>query len=567
MTILGTPRHADERGSVLVIVVVFGILLGIGCISLLSFSEARIKASHHRWNSTEAFYHAENVLNWGAQMIADTAGSPVGTYSMSDGNLALGYMGSLNSSNTAFQNAWLTVSAHTNGQANTYLVTASAKVENRVRTVQATVQKNPASEVFDYEYFLNNWGWWWGSNITGHGSNRANADFDFRGNPTVNGVIIANGDIESNGIRIDRLGGPIPINGLAGQDPLAYLHDRAPKLEMPNLKNLNYYQNLAYAKGGSLSVSGSPIVNAVHTNTAKPGLYLKGTAAKPIRIDGPVVIPGDVVISGPITGIGTLYVGGNLYIAGDITYANGPDFGSMPETQSATARDAWVKNNIDSDKDLVAFAVRENILAGNVNSSAWKNACYDPAPYGMKHVGAEARLGADGIPGTPDDGVKYWNTSGTGAPNSAWHDVDGDGVIDTSYSYSRDVEMDKTRAKKIQGYPTKDDDDDDDSKLEDFDKLSSNNFNTLNGIFYCNHAAAMRAAKNDFVLNGSLICRDEAVIFSRSAKLVYDSRIHSRYANDPNRYIDLGLPQAGKCKMVSFTELAPIEGFYSANAQ
>ena len=557
-------RSSGEHGSVLVGVVVFGFLLGIGCISLLSFSSARIKASHHRWNTAEAFYHAENVLNWGAQMIGDSTASPEGTYSVSNGKLTLSYLGTLTSSNTAFQNAWLTVSKHPSGLANAYLVTASAKVENRVRTVQAMVQKNPASEVFDYEYFLNNWGWWWGSSITGNGGNRANGDFDFRGNPTVNGVIIANGDIESNGTKIDRLGGSVPINGLAGSDPVSYLHDGAPKLEMPNLKNMDYYQKLATAKAGSLSAGSNVVINAVHTNSTQPGLYLKGTAASPIRIDGPVVIPGDVIISGPITGIGTLYVGGNLYIAGDITYADGPDFSTSPETKVTTTRDAWVKDSIGSKKDLVCFAVRESIFGGQVNSAAWKSACYDPAFYGLKNVGAEANLGADGIPGTLDDGVNYWNTSGSGAPNSAWNDADGDGVIDVAYNYSSDVEMTTTRAQKIQGYPSVSDVD---PSPKNFNDLSSNDFNTLNGIFYSNHAAAMRAAKNDFVMNGSLICRDEAVIFSSTAKFVYDSRIHSRYAGDPNRFIDLGLPMASRCKMSSFTELAPVEGFYSAYAQ
>jgi len=552
-------RGAGEHGSVLVGVVVFGFLLGIGCISLLSFSGARIQAAHHRWNTTEAFYHAENVLGWGAQVIADSTATPVGRYSVTDGKITLPYLAALNKTNTAFQNAWLTILAHPNGLPATYLVTASARVENRVRTVQATVQKNPASEVFDYQYFLNNWGWWWGASITGNGGNRANGDFDFRGNPTVNGVIIANGNIESSGTRIDRLGGAVPINGLAGLDPVSYLHDGAPKLEMPNLKSFDYYEKMSSAKAGSLTIGSNVLISAIHTNSAQPGMYLKGTAANPIKINGPVVIPGDVIISGPITGIGTLYVGGNLYIAGDMTYANGPDFGVSPEMKSATTRDAWVDASITGKKDLVAFAVRESIFAGQVNSSAWKSACVDPAPYGMKHVGAEANLGADGIPGTPDDSVKFWNTSGSGAPNSAWFDADGDGVIDTAYNYSADIEMTQERAKKIKGYPSKDDDG---SNPQDYDKLSSNAFNTLSGIFYSNHAAAMRAAKNDFVLNGSIICRDEAIIFSRSAKFVYDSRIHSRYSGDANRFIDLGLPVAYRCKMGSFTELKPIAGFY-----
>lgn len=549
-----------ESGNALFHAVVFAVVLGIGCFSLLTVSSGRVRASHNRWDYNESYYHAENALSWGAQMIADATNSPVGTFSKSGGTVALPYMNNLSAGkNTAFQNAWVTVIAHTNGLADEFIVTASAKVGNRVRTVQASVQKNPASQVFDYEYFLNNWGWWWGSTITGQGGNRANWDFDFRGNPTVNGSVIASGAIESAGTKIDPLSGTAPINGLAGSNPVAYLHDGAPRLDMPNLKNMTYYQEKAIASAGKLYTGATVVVNAVHTNTLKPGLYLKGTAADPIKVVGPVVIPGDVVISGPITGTGTLYVGGNLYIAGDMTYVNGPDFSANPEIQSASTRDAWVQNSLTAGKDLVSFAVRENIFAGQVNSSAWKSACFDPSGYGLKNLGAEANLGADGIPGTPDDGVSYWNPDGGSTPTSAWFDADADGVIDVAYNYSSDVSMVSDRAAKIDGYPTSE------GNPVDFNSLSSNDFNTLNGIFYSNHAVAMRPAKSNFLLNGSIICRDEAIIFSSTCKIVYDSRIHSRYSNDPNRYIDLGLPVAQKIRINSLAEVSPIEGFYNCN--
>ncbi len=552
----------NETGSVLIGVVVFGFLLGIGALSLLSFSGDRLRASHHRWDTSEAFYHAENVLNWGAQHIADTA-SPIGTYSVTGNGISMEYMANLRGSGTtAFQDAWLTIGNHPSGEANQFLVTASAKVGNRVRTVRATVLKNPPSEVFDYEYFLNNWGWWWGSSITGNGGNRANGDFDFRGSPSVNGVVLASGNISSDGTRIDRFSGSVPISGLAGSDPVSYLHDGAPRLQMPNLKSFAYYESIAAAKSGTLSVGSTLLVSAVHTNSSQPGLYLKGTAANPIRINGPVVIPGDVIISGPITGQGTLYVGGSLYIAGDMTYVNGPDFSTPPETQNSTARDSWVKNNLDANKDLIAFAVRESIFGGQVNSSAWKAACVDPSPYGLKWVGAEGNLGADGIPGTADDGVKFWNTSGTGEPNSAWYDSDGDGVVDQAYNYSNDVIMNTARANRIQGYPTSGSS----STPVDYDTLSSNDFNKLEGIFYCNHAAAMRPARANLVMNGAIISRDEAIVFTSTAKFNYDSRIHSRYSTDPNRYIDLGLPKAALCRISSFTEIAPIEGFCSTSS-
>jgi hypothetical protein len=288
---------------------------------------------------------------------------------------------------------------------------------------------------------------------------------------------------------------------------------------------------------------------------------LSGTADNPIKIDGPVVIPGDVVVKGVITGVGTLYVGGNLYVAGDITYKNGPDFSSPPELMTAAARDDWVKNSIDGGKDLVAFAVRESILGGDVNSSEWKNRCYEAASYGLKNVGDESELGADGIRATPDDGVKYLDTNNDGSPDSAWYDADGDGAVDQKYDYNNDIKMTGTRAGKIQLYPSA-------GGLPgtpaDYDDVASNNFNTLHGIFYCNHAVAMRSTKSGFVGNGAIICQDEAIVFTGNLRFNYDSRIHSRYSVDPNRYIDLGLPIANRVSIRSLIEAAPVAGFSSA---
>ena len=86
------------------------------------------------------------------------------------------------------------------------------------------------------------------------------------------------------------------------------------------------------------------------------------------------MIPGDVVIQGTVTGQGTLYVGGNLYIANDVTYAHGPDFSTPPETMPPAQRDAWATQNMT--KDLVAYAVRGAIFAGDVTDPDWINWCY-----------------------------------------------------------------------------------------------------------------------------------------------------------------------------------------------
>src|SRR5262249_45119861 len=158
-----------------------------------------------------------------------------------------------------------------------------------------------------------------------------------------------------------------------------------------------YYQQKAVAQAGQLFVGSQLVVSAVQGNTNQPGLYLAGTAANPIKIQGPVVVPGDVVISGPITGTGTLYVGGNLYVANNLNYVNGPDFSTPPSTMSQAQTDQWVQNAVNGKQDLVAFGVRGAIYGGDVTSSDFQTWCYYAGGWGLSGLGDESNLGPDGI--------------------------------------------------------------------------------------------------------------------------------------------------------------------------
>ena len=169
MTTQLSPRHRSEAGSTLLNTVVFCGILALATYSVMEISNVRARAARQRWDWNEAYYHAENALNWAVQRIVDQ-NSPKGQFAADDGTLALNYMANLSAApDTAFKNTWLAIVDHPSRTLNTYLVTASAKVGNKVRTIQASVKKNPPSQIFDYEYFLNNWGWWWGSSITTSG--------------------------------------------------------------------------------------------------------------------------------------------------------------------------------------------------------------------------------------------------------------------------------------------------------------------------------------------------------------------------------------------------------------
>ena len=537
-------------------------LMMITVVAILQLNMSRQRAVYQRADWMQAYYHAENVLDWAAQQIADadgggTSAAFLGQYSVGNTKITLPYLTELAATpSSLFKEAWLTIQNDPSGLPDLYQVTSSAKVGDRTRTIRAQIRKNPASLVFDYEYFLNNWGWWWGATITGQGDNRANWDFDFRGGPTVNGNVIANGSITENNSPIDPLHGPFPFHGWVQDHPLDYVHSGTPRIPMPNLKDFDYYKTKATNDQGQLLMGTNVLVNAVHVNAAKPGLYLDGTT-NPITFKGPVVVDGDVVIKGQVTGTGTLYVGGNLYIAGNLTYTNGPDFSTPPATMPTGDRDNWVRNN--TNKTLVAFAVREAILGGNPNSSDWKQNCFDPSSYGLKNVGDERNLGQDGIAHTPDDGVPYLDTNNDGIPDSAWYDADGDGVVDLNYNYELQIFMTGNRAQLIYNYPV-----DGTNNLKSFDDCASNDMNRIDGVYYCNHAVAMRCARNDLVWNGSVISRDEAIVFNNTAVFKYDPRIHSRYSNDPNRFIDLGLPVANRVAIQHMEEVAPEPGFHSS---
>jgi Tfp pilus assembly protein PilX len=554
MRITSRTRRRQE-GNVLLIALVIGGIMVVVLASTLSMSSGSIRNAHGRADWNQAFYHAENAIDWAAQRLVDAspAAGSSNYYSTAKGTLTLDYMvaalnGGSSVQGSGFKNAWVKV-VQSSALGNVYQITASAKVDDKVRTVQAQVTARPVSLVFDYEYFLNNWGWWWGSSISGNGAQRANWDFDFRDNPLVNGFIYAADQVEENEVPFNQYTQSPPFRGSAGSDPLDLVHSGAPRVTMPNLLDFSNYVITAMSNTSSngLWVGTNQLVFGVQSNSAAPGLYVVGTSAQPITISGTVVIPGDVVISGKVEGQGTLYVGGNLYIAGDLTYVKGPDFSSPPETMPPSQRDTWVGQN--ASKDLVAYAVRGSIFAGDVTCSDWVNWCYNFPGSGLQNVGDESHLGADGIAGTSDDNVPFPHSDGT---MSTWYDADGDGKVEHNYDYNADITMTSARASMILGYPA-----DNLGAPVAFNQVATDNMGAIDGVLYTDHAVAMRLANSTTVWHGTIVSRNEQIIFQNQLVLNYDSRIHSRYHNNPNQYINLGLPFGKAVTVNKFAELPP----------
>ncbi|MCX6999753.1 MAG: hypothetical protein NT106_05580, partial [Candidatus Sumerlaeota bacterium] len=318
-----------DKGSALVMVMTFVFILTIGVMGLTSLCRYHQQKETFRTNRMDAFYTAENVMLEGAQYLADQNINPslvIGKYSKGDDTNSLNMPYTLDSK---VQYCSMRIEADPMGVQDNYQITATATIGGETRNVRSLVRWRPPSLVFDYEYFLNNWGWWWGSGITGYGDQRTNWDFDFKDNPNVNGHIFAYGEVQSNHVTVNPFSGTPPFHGTAGMDPVTYCHVGAPLVNMPNLKDLTYYESKVT---GTISKAGVILVDKIYgDDEPKQGIYLEGVSASPLVISGSVVIRGDTIIKGYITGQGVIYVGGNLYVAGDIKYANGPNYSPPPE--------------------------------------------------------------------------------------------------------------------------------------------------------------------------------------------------------------------------------------------
>ncbi len=101
-------------------------------------------------------------------------------------------------------------------------------------------------------------------------------------------------------------------------------------------------------------------------------VYLVGTDANPILLNGEVAVKGDVFISGVVKGSGTLRVSGNVYIPSDLQYADGSD--------SNGNRTFGVDSN--GDTNALAIASGGNVLVGNIFHPRWGNGTTTGEPDG-----------------------------------------------------------------------------------------------------------------------------------------------------------------------------------------
>ena len=463
------------------------------------------------------------------------------------------------------------------------------------------------SKVFDHAYFVNNYGWFQGSGCTANGDVRANGDMYLDSSCKVNGNVYAvkNEDLDVPG-EITNYGKmdnrstyksttygtanrarPLDVDGgynapssvststyknrLYDQDKMEQLYPGQTdfRITMPYISDLQDYVNWStdlHAEDSSLGTikQGSKTLATIQYNGPGPSgltevketvngktvtklpsdynsLVLVGTQTNPIKINGPVIVPGDVIIKGYVTGQGTIYCGRNIHVVGSIKYVNPPTW----------ANKAVSANSNNSQKDLVGFMAKGNIVMGDYTQSTWHSgidsylstdpyvqeyACDAsdagigyPATFGGSYLNVEkvpqldSSLAAD-APGGYDSasgqfGKLRETTVGTGTYHQERVAIKDKWGRTSGY---QNVQVEDTKTVLVNVYNRKYYE----SVCKDTEVSSRcEEITQLDGVFYNNHGIFGKLG--DCTVNGSLVCRNEGLQYSSKLYLNWDYRLYS----------------------------------------
>jgi len=261
----------DKKGFALIVTMVFLSLLLMGGSSYLYMTTSESKGTMKQIDTEKAFFLANSGIEKAVWRIKNNNLVSPDTFRLKGSGTALNYL----------EDTDITVTITPLGSY-IYQAASTATVGNSTKTLNALVQKNAPAEVFDYGYFVNNWGWYYGNGIIEKGDVRSNGRFDFRDNPYVDGQIYAGFEIDDGGQGIRGSGGAVDGNGNHPNQ-----HPFSDKLDMPNLNDLSYYENKAKTKGGSIVVNGVTIVDKVFGDDSgeSGNIVLVGTSSKPIQVN------------------------------------------------------------------------------------------------------------------------------------------------------------------------------------------------------------------------------------------------------------------------------------------
>ena len=457
----------------------------------------------------------------------------------------------------------------------TYL--ATAEKDGVSKSIQETVEFGMArSRVFDYAYFVNNYGWFKGGGGHANGDIRSNGDMYLDGKCTINGNIYAaeNDELDSSGDVMvgnnaakdespykrhddiddyrrysnNRTRPTSPTAGdgedgkydwVMGYDGESKLYPQHEPIPMPFISELDGYKVLAHEMGGTIKMNGSNIVDAVYEGPGPSGikdgpdqgcLILDGTKT-PIEINGPVVVDRDVIIKGKVKGQGAIYSGRNVHIVGDLTYVNPPKWNKPDAHPEKTAE----KN---SKADLLTLAAKGNIVLGNSSDRDWYEAIEKyisssfVKPYQCdksdNDIGYKERFNGDYrakdglykavfdvVAASPGhEAYDSWERFPSSWGGWEWKNVHHP-AEEAHPGYC--VYKGQKRSRYYE------------SLIGDelINELSSSEgrVSRVDAVLYNNHAIMGQIGKCSF--NGALVCRDEALIYSGGIYFNWDIRIGS----------------------------------------
>ena len=469
-------------------------------------------------------------------------------------------------------------------------------------SVSATIQESVCfatgqSKVFDYAYFVNNYGWMSGSSFRINGDFRANGDVSLT-KSTVNGFIYAaeNDEVGAEGkvklssspqiwnqskyrsnapktARPDKgdyntpgaydapnTSGTITKSTTSNSSGRKIVNEVAQPIPMPFVSDLDNYVEYATEKGGTLTGPAYSYTDsagarhnvakkeiAAHYNGVGPSgdtsladkgaLVLIGTSSNPITISGPVVVDSDVIIKGYVTGKGTIYSGRNIHIIGDITYKNAPNW-NHPD-----ADDAAVETS-NAGKDLLGLVAKGNIVIGDASNSSVQSLINGGTSSVVEKYACDPSDAAIGYPAM--FGGSYTVTEKVTGLSSDLREVAATcGGYDSATGQfgkvkkKRDGRTDVLYNSYDRKYYETVCDDAVVSSLKD-----SSGIRNIDAVLYNNHGIFGSPGRSgyDFNLNGSLICRDEALHFTAGNNLNFNWDMRLKRTSNNTVTALLGLP-------------------------
>jgi len=579
--------RGDERGSILIIVVCLVLIIASFCTVSLMVSTKDSEQAQSTALRCKALFVAQAGLE---EEISALSG--------------LRHMGRIDQPFLAFENLvgtqpkmgeWLVKDGVRVGQYDVY-VTSSASIDEYTRDIGVRVEawvpskEHPQamkreieavvrvsigrSEVFDYVYFINNWGWYYGDTIVAYGNVRGNGQFDGGGyRATINAVprfskldgSDLQGYLDEGGVISGwNIAGSQNMRGDANalwtqsdcdagkctQDEVGQKkcqHPYEQQVPMPNLSDLTMYEDLAVRKNSSVKLGSTTVFMNVLGDDAseKKNLYLCGTATNPIVIDGPVVVRGSVILSGYITGQGAIYCSGNVYIPKNLQYVHPPT--TTPTDPDEAAMENWIATNAEA--DAVGLFARQHIVLGDYTNSYWQSYVrswvQDSRNRSDEDSGEDlipnTRAGRDGVMGTADDDILENDGQRTTDTYPVLHqqdgiiptgksvgdpipetgeDIDGDGVRDQTTQMSEfNVPASLNSTYWAGNIP---------SGTSSYSSLSSTQITNVDGALYTNHTIGMLtlAYGQNLTFRGCVVSRNEAIVYGTDTCVFrYDYRL------------------------------------------